>query len=381
MSQVLYKRMYDCQSMDRAHKRAMSGRKKYRKESVLFNMCSEVNLMNLRKKIRDKTYEPGEYGTLIVHEPKERVVHYPKLEDKLVQYEAHEILREIYKPVFIRDSYACQLDKGTHDAVYKIQHNMRFVKWKYGDAWVVKLDIRKFYYRIDREVVKELLRKKIPDTESDFLELMYKIIDSSPEADGRGLPLGNVSSQDDANIVGNEIDQFAVRYKHWKYYVRFADDIVVVVPTREEAKETLRELEDFISSRLHLETNEKTRIFPVEQGVKALGYRIYTTHLLLQDGTIRHMKARMKAIDEKVQSGELTKRQAQHEVNAWLGHARVANAYRLCEKIFAPYPYIKFDRDDWRFGEKSPNKRKKYQEKLEAKKLNKKLNKNKNERK
>ena len=348
----MYERLYSTETIDRAYKKEMSGKKKYRKEAVLFNMMAEVNLYNLRKELKYMDYHPGEFKRMVVREPKERIINYPTLKDKIVQYTCHELLLELYAPVYIRDSYANQTNKGTHDAVYRIQHNMRFVKWKYGDAWIMKMDIRKFYYNIDREVTKELLKKKIKDKE--FLDLLCMIIDSSPEEDGKGLPLGNVSSQDLANVIGNEIDQYATRFLHWKHYVRFADDIVAVFQTREEAKTAMETLKAFIKGRLHLETNEKTRVFPVNQGVKALGYRIYTTHMLLQDYTIKHEKMRLAAIDAKVKAGEMTVKQAQSQVDSWLGHARVANSYKLCEKIFRPYPYIKFEKEEWKFGEMSP---------------------------
>lgn len=358
MSQELYKMLYSADRLEAAYQKTMSGPKKYKKDAVLFNYLKETNMENLKKELREKAYYPGAFGTLVVHEPKERVIHYPKLRDKIVQCASHEILGELYASVFVRDSYSNQKRKGTHDAVLRIQHNMRFVKWKYGDAWILKMDIRKFYYRIDREVAKELLKKQISGEESDFLKFLYMIIDNSPEEDGVGLPLGNVSSQDIANVVGNEIDQYAIRFLHLKWYTRFADDIVIVVPSKTEAKGALVELSNFIEKRLHLELNEKTKIYPCKQGVRALGYRIYTTHILLQDDTIRHMRSRMAKIDEEVKAGRKSVKKAQQEVDAWLGHARIANAYHVCERIFEPYPYIKFDRDDWHFGQPSPKKRK-----------------------
>lgn len=358
MSQELYMKMCSAERLDVAYQKTMSGQKKYRKDAILFNYLKEMNMEELTKELKCKMYQPGGFGTLVVHEPKERVIHYPKLRDKIVQCASHEILGEIYAPVFVRDSYSNQKGKGTHDAVIRIQHNMRYVKWRYGDAWIIKLDIRKFYYQIDREVAKELLKKQIPEEESDFLEFLCMIIDSSPEENGVGLPLGNVSSQDIANVVGNEIDQYAIRFLHLKWYTRFADDIIIIVPSKEEAKEALVKLREFIEVRLHLELNEKTKIYPCKQGVKALGYHIYTTHILLQDETIKHMRSRMAKIDEEVKAGRKSIKKAQQEVDAWLGHARIANAYHACEKIFMPYPYIKFDRDDWKFGQLSPKKRK-----------------------
>lgn len=363
MPNFLYREMYSAAETDDSYKRTQKGKKKYTKEAILYNACRETNLMELRKSIKDRTYRPRKYGYMVVREPKERIVHYPRLQDKVVQFNAHKILKKLYAPVYIKTTYACLEERGTYDAIRKIQHNMRYVRHKYGEAWIAKLDLRKYYYSIDREVTKRLYRKRVPKEETYFLEYLDMVVDSSPEPDGKGHPLGNVCSQDFGNITGNEIDQYAVRYRQYMHYVRYMDDIILVLPTKEEAKAAIADLEEFIAKNLHLETNEKTRVFPVAQGVKTLGVRIYTTHILLQDRTIQSMKRRIKEIDRKVKAGEMTEKQAQLEVNAWLGHARHTNSYKLCKKIFAPYPYIKFEDENWRFGERSPKERTRYQEK------------------
>lgn len=368
MPNFLYEEMYSAAATDDSYKRTQKGKKKYTKEAILYDACRETNLMELRSSIRDRTYRPGKYGFMIVKEPKVRVIHYPKLQDKVVQFNAHRILKRLYEPVYVDTTYACLEGRGTYDAIRKIQHNMRYVKHKYGDAWIAKLDLRKYYYSIDREVTKQLYRKKIPKDEVFFLEYLDMVVDSSPEPDGKGHPLGNVCSQDFGNITGNEIDQFAIRYKHYKYYVRYMDDIIMVFPTKAEAQTAIAELEAFVSEHLHLETNEKTRVFPVAQGVKTLGVRIYITHILLQDKTIQAMKRRMKEIDRKVKAREMSEKQAQNEVNSWLGHARHTNSFKLCQKIFAPYPYIKFEDKNWRFGDRSPKEWTRYEAKTKNKK-------------
>ena len=146
---------------------------------------------------------------------------------------------------------------------------MRYCKWKYGDAWILKMDVSKFFYSINRDILKQILRKKINDEK--FLRLLDMIIDSSPEGE-KGIPLGNVTSQDFANIYLNELDQYAKRFLGLKYYVRYMDDIIVVLPTKEEAQRAKESLTAFLNERLDLQTNEKTKIFPVDQGVNAYGF-------------------------------------------------------------------------------------------------------------
>ena len=97
--------------------------------------------------------------------------------------------------------------------------------------------------------------------------------------------------------------------------------------------------------RLHLETNQKTKIYPLKQGVNAYGFKIRTTHLELRTES----KRRVKKMDEKLQAGELTEKEVVQTFQSWLGFARWASAYNLCRKIFAPYPYIKVE-GEMQFG-------------------------------
>ena len=354
----LYTRTIETERLENSYKRTQQGARKYRKAAIVFEMSRERKLDDLQKELEDHTYKPGKYNKIIVHEPKERVVHAPLLRDKIVQFSTHEVLQEVYEPIFITDTYACFVGKGTHDAVQKIQHNMRQCVWENGDAWIIKADIRKYFYSIDRDKLKQAYRKPIPEYEKEYLELLDEMVDSSPEPGGKGIPLGNVTSQDFANIIGNEIDQYCKRYLGLKWYVRFMDDIIIVVPTKEEAREKLEKITKFVNERLNLELNEKTKIFPYRQGVKALGYVIKTTHISLQKRTIKGMKRRMKELDRQYKAGEKTAQEVQNAVASWLGHARFANAYNLCKKIFEPYPYIKFENPKQKFGRKINRKKK-----------------------
>ena len=353
----LYERIYDTENMEESYKRTQIAERKYRKEAIYFSMSKERKLRGLRKELKDKTYRSGSYIEFYVYEPKKRLVHAPHIRDKIVQFSIHTVLQGIYRPVFIKDSYACLEDKGTHEAVHRIQHYMRLAQWKYEEPYIVKIDVRKFFYSINRDILKTIYRKKIPESEQDFLRILDMIVDSSPEGE-KGLPLGNVTSQDFANIYLNEIDQFCKRYLGLKWYVRYMDDICIIVKDRETARNVLAEIETYAKERLDVELNEKTHIYPLAQGINTLGFRIHTTHLEVRNSSKAAMKRRIKKIDEKVQSGRLTKKQAQQAVNAWLGHARHSNSYNLAKKIFEKYDYIQIEDKDWKFGDISPRKRK-----------------------
>jgi hypothetical protein len=234
-------------------------------------------------------------------------------------------------------------------------------QWEHGGGWIVKLDVSKFFYSIDRDLLKTLYRKRIKD--ADFLQVLDVIVDSSP-CGATGVPLGNATSQNFANITLNELDQYCKRWLGLKWYVRYMDDVIVVLPTRETAKDTLEKLTAFITDRLHLKINEKkTKIFPLSQGVNAYGYKIYTSHVLIRDQSKRAMKRRLKAMARKL--GELPEQEQtayskriEMSVGSWLGHARHSNSYNLARKLLWNHPNLTAEHPDYFFGKKpKPSRR------------------------
>ena len=134
------------------------------------------------------------------------------------------------------------------------------------------------------------------------------MIDSSPEGEN-GISLGNVSSQDFANIYLNELDQYCIRFLGAELYTRYMDNIVIIAPNKEIAREWLAKIKVFLQERLHLETNQKTKIFYVRQGVNAYGFKIKATHLLLRTESKRKEKRRIKAMIKKLKDGKITKKE------------------------------------------------------------------------
>lgn len=346
------------------YQEALRGPRKYKKEAVEYDLYRELNNVGLWRDLKSGRYKPGSYYHTIITEPKRRALSIPRLRDKVVQLVIHEELQHIYRPVFVDRSFACQYGKGPIRAAFNVQHDMRVARRLWGDeATIIKLDVKKFFYSIDRSVLKEILakrfkklKKKYPEKYQDFLKfyrLLCKVIDSSPEGE-TGIPLGNVSSQDFANIYLNELDQYCIRYLKAKLYTRYMDDVVIVAPDKATAQEWLAKIKEFLSERLHLETNSKTKIFYIRQGVNAYGFKIKATHLLLRTETKRAEKRRIKRMVEKMKEGLITKKAVVQAVNSWLGFARWASAYNLSKKIFAPYRFIKVE-GEMQFGYLSRN--------------------------
>ena len=344
MSQNIFARIVDEENLEKAYRKSLKGGNKYNSEAMVFSLNETYNLRRLRQSLMDETYEFDEYIRFKVYEPKERVIDAPHFKDKIVQLAINNILKEIYQPCFIYDSYASLDNKGTHKCVDRIQHFMRKAKWEYGEGvYIVKADVRKFFYTIDREILKSLFPKKIKCKKT--LRLLYKIIDSADDIDALGMPLGNTLSQISANIYLDKVDQYCKRRLSLKYYVRYMDDIIIVVESKEKAKEVKRLVAAFLKDKLNLDINkDKTKVFPLNQGVNAVGFKIYATHRLLRNNCKKKIKRKAKKMRHLLEEGKMTVEKAEQILNSWLGHAKHGNSYNFIRRLIGRNDYIYMNR-------------------------------------
>ena len=324
----------------KAYRKAMNGKSKYRPEALEFAQNETYNLRQLRQSLIDETYTFDGYIRFPVFEPKERIVDAPHLKDKIVQLAINNILKEIYIPTFTLDSYACIDGRGTHKCVDRLQHFLRKAKWEYGDgAYIVKADIKKFFYSIDRAILKSMLPKKIKCKKT--LRLLHKIIDSANIIDPLGMPLGNTLSQICANLYMSRLDHHCKRMLGLKYYIRYMDDIVIILPDKQSARQALNVIRSFAATNLHLTLNEnKAKIFPISQGVNTIGFKVYATHRLLRNDCKKKIKRKIKAMPRLITEGKLTVSKAEQMLNSWLGHAGNASSQNFIKSLTAKHPYI-----------------------------------------
>ncbi len=340
MSQTLFDRILDIDNLESAFKQTQRGKGKYDADSMKFYSNLTYNLYELRERLRNGSYEFSGYINFKVYEPKEREINAPHFEDKLVQLAINNIIKDLIQPKFIYDSYACIEEKGTHKCVERISYFLRKASWQYGDtATIIKIDIKKFFYTINRDILKTHLPKLIECERS--LNLIFKIIDSADEIDVVGLPLGNTLSQICANIYMNNLDQYCKRKLSLKYYVRYADDIVIIVENKDKAQVVLDAINSFVEVNLDLETNvNKTKIFPIEQGVNTVGFKIYKTHRLLRNDSKKKIKRRVKAMPHLIDKGKLTIAKAEQMLNSWKGHSDYGCNFNFLTRLIARNPFI-----------------------------------------
>ena len=147
----------------RAHLRARK-HKAYKDEVIKFEFNLENNLINLLRKIENNTYHLGKYYEFKVYEPKERTIKALPYIDRIVhQWYVEEFIKPFIVPKLIQDTFACIPDRGTHHAVEKIENYMRIYKRNCTDFWILKCDIKKFFYRINPHILYNIMKKYIKD--------------------------------------------------------------------------------------------------------------------------------------------------------------------------------------------------------------------------
>lgn len=129
-------------------------------------------------------------------------------------------LTPCFVPTFINTSYACIKNRGMHKACLEVQQAMLHCKRIWKEYYILKMDIRKYFENINKDILFKILLKKIKDKKLIWLikEILYS------NKGEKGLPIGNYTSQMFANIYLNEADQYIKNELHCKYSFRYMDD-------------------------------------------------------------------------------------------------------------------------------------------------------------
>lgn len=298
MSRIQFSHTYDdiisLENLLLAWKEFLDG-KRNRKDVQEFERNLMSNIFNLRNDLKNKTYKHSQYEAFKISDPKPRSIHKARVRDRLLHHAIYRILYPFFDTKFIHDSYSCRIGKGTHKAINRFRKFGSLASKNHTKtAWVLKGDIRKFFANIDHKILKNILSKTIFDT--DVLWLLSQIIDSfSSNPTGlaygvKGLPLGNLTSQLLVNIYMNEFDQFIKRNLKVKYYVRYADDFVILNENKDCLEKLLLKIGSFLNESLKLSLHpDKVFIKTLVSGVDFLGWVHFPKHRILRTSTKRRM--------------------------------------------------------------------------------------------
>lgn len=192
------------------------------------------------------------------------------------------------------------------------------------------MDIAKYFPSINKDILMEIIKRKIKD--KDVLWLLERIIYSKNS--NSGLPIGNLTSQILANVYYNEADQYIKHKLKVRYYYRYMDDSIILMQNKEDIKKVKLQIEKFIWDNLKLKFNSKTNIFKAKQGVNFCGYKINEYRMKLRDKGKKRLKKQVKYLKNQIKYTDMTSEEAKKYLCGYFGYMKYANVYNLKNKVF-----------------------------------------------
>ncbi len=356
-----------------AYRRARRN-KKPSYDQVRFGTRRIEHLIRLRKEINAGTWSPSRCTLSVAIRPKARQIHAPAFRDRVVHHLLIPQLTKVYEPIFIHDSFSNRKGKGTNAAVNRLRQFVRQVHSGQGGGWSLKLDIKNFFNTIWRRKLWEQLkgqmgRSGVPEVTQRAVHALirrpplaagvhyaasaaeqamvpaHKRLENA--APGRGITIGNLSSQFFANVYLNELDQFVKHVLKAKRYVRYVDDFVIIHQDRAQLQAWKVQIEQFLRDRLRLELKDEGELKPLTLGIDFLGYVVKPTHTTVRRRVVSHAREKLSLWERQhVGSGfaRATPEQYRHLNSIWAsygrGHFSHANSHRLIQDFHRRYPWL-----------------------------------------
>ena len=185
------------------------------------------------------------------------------------------------------------------------------------------MDIKKFFDSVEHEILLGLLGERIADKQ--LMKLLEQIVDSFSHTSGKGMPLGNLTSQLFANVYMDPLDKFIKHRLKAKYYLRYADDFSILSSNPHELLGYLVEISSFLEVRLKLHVHpNKVILRKLSQGVDFVGY------VALPHYNLPRLKT-VKRIFRKVSLGSDKLERAIPSYIGYLGHV---SSFGVTRRLF-----------------------------------------------
>lgn len=341
--------------------------KRRTQHALKFEERMEKELCQLEKELQAKNYHLSKSICFVVTEPTTREVFAASFRDRVVHHLLCGFLEPIFETKFDQNSFACRKDKGTHKAVKTLQKFLRLTGAENGKIlYFLHLDIKAFFMSLKKEILLNIIYQEI--REPDWLWLAKIIIDHDPTQNffckssshlmakvpehkslfhlpkGQGLPIGNLTSQFFANVYLNNLDQFIKRRLRAKYYLRYADDILLLSPDKKQLLAWKKEIKEFLEIKLQLQLNDKKQVLQeVERGIDWLGYIVRPNCILVRPRVIKNFKRKLfylnkdLAMWEKEDKSQINQSKLEKilaVVNSYFGFFKHADSYKLRKKLW-----------------------------------------------
>ncbi|MFA6533954.1 MAG: reverse transcriptase/maturase family protein [Patescibacteria group bacterium] len=308
--------------------------KRDRRDVQEFSARLMNNILALHHDLKNQTYQHGGYEHFKVFDPKPRDIHKASVRDRLLHHAIYRQLYPFFDRTFITNSYSCRLDKGTHKAVSNFRRMANKVSRNNTRGfWVLQGDIRKFFASINHQILLKISSQYIPN--ADIRWLLDKVIKSFSTAPGKGLPLGNLTSQLFVNIYMNVFDQFIKHQLKIKHYIRYADDFVIIHENSDYLKSVLTKIRQFLQQELLLELHPgKVFIQKFSQGVDFLGYVSLPRYIVLRTKTKKRMLKKIRLKKQMLEQTLITEASFNQSLQSYLGVLKHCRGRKIERKVW-----------------------------------------------
>ncbi|MBS3074895.1 hypothetical protein J4429_00390 [Candidatus Pacearchaeota archaeon] len=329
MKENLYSEIYNMSNLLLAWRKARKGKTKM---SYVIEFEKDVigNLFQLQKELITETYQPKPLVTFILRDPKTRKISKSAFRDRIVHHAIINIIEPVFERLFIYDSCANRKGKGNLFAIKRFYYFLRKVTKNHSkNAYCLKADIKHYFDEVSQEILVNLLKRKIQDEK--VIWLIEKILNNfDSKINGKGMPLGNLTSQFFANVYLNELDYF-VKYKlKAKYYIRYVDDFVILHKSKLQLEIWKQQINEFLKEKLKLELHpDKSKIILLSKGIDFVGFRNFYYFSLLRKRNIKKIRKKIDLFKNKKISYEKFIK----SFNGWNAYAKWADTYKLTTRI------------------------------------------------
>lgn len=337
----LHEKVHNIGNLILAWRKARKGKTK-KDYAIEFEKDLIKNLLNLQEEIKNQTYFPKPLKTFILRDPKTRKISKATFRDRIVHHAVVNILEPIFERVFIYDNCANRKTKGNLFALRrfdkfkrKVSKNGKSYDNKFNDlnlvySYCLKADIKHYFQEVDHEILLNIIKRKVKDKR--VIYLIRKILENSVESNplGKGIPLGNLTSQFFANVYLDKLDKFVKHQLKAKYYVRYVDDFVILHEFKEQLSTWKTQIDNFLNQELKLELHkDKSQVLPLSKGVDFVGFRNFYYFRLLRKRNINSIKNKIKLFNNELISYD----KFVEIFQGWNAYATWANSLKLRRKI------------------------------------------------
>ncbi len=333
MPPSIYEQVCAYENLKLAEKKARK-RKTLKQYVIEFERELDKNLLALQRELRDQEYKPKPLETFIIRDPKTRKISKSDFRDRIVHHALCNIIEPIIEKRFIHDSFANRKGKGTHSAIERFEEFKRKVsKNNTRTCYTLKADIRHYFESVDHNILITIVSRHISDERT--LRLVRLILSNHKTAiAGKGMPLGNLTSQFFANVYLNELDQYVKHQLRARHYIRYVDDFVILSDINEELQAYEKAIDSFLWERLSLELHpEKTKIVNTSEGVGFLGFRIFPHHKLLRKKNMGRFQKKLGAYRQRYLDSAINRDTIIASLQGWLAYSAQANTYKYRRHI------------------------------------------------